>query len=538
MADWLVAGNSFVYFFAYEKFGLIIVRAVSSFGRAPRLQRGGGRFEPGTVHFFMIIPKTLTQNTTYYTGALILQKILAFVYFTFLARGLGVEDLGKYSFAFSFTTIFSVFVDVGLNSVLTREVAKDKEQTKKILANVLGIKTILSLFTYLLIVGIINLMSYPALTKNLVYLTGIIMLLDTFSATFWGVLRGNQNLKFESLGIILFQTIVVGLGMFLLYLNVGVVPQVLAVLAGSSFLFLYSLFEMYRRTRIVPTINFDKSLIKILLKISIPFALTGILARLNTQVDTIFLSKVGCASQQICDTNVGIYSVATKITLAIHFIPLAFVAALFPAMSEYYANNKEKLARVFEKAMRYLMIISIPVAFGIGVLAPDFVPKIFGAEYKSAVLPLQILMFSLVFLFLTFPIGSLLNATSRQLLNTKQVAIAALINFLLNFLLVPKFTYIGGAFSSLISTLVMFYLGLRASGKIMTYNHKYLWQSFWQCFLSGIIMAAVLWLLLFKLHFIILIMLGLVIYFFCLLLFNGLTKNDFSDMLISMKIKR
>jgi len=207
-------------------------------------------------------------------------------------------------------------------------------------------------------------------------------------------------------------------------------------------------------------------------------------------------------------------------------------------MSEYYANNKEKLSRVFEKAIRYLMIISLPVAFGIGVLAPDFVPKIFGVEYKSAVLPLQILMFSLIFLFLTFPIGSLLNATSRQLLNTKQVAIAALINFLLNFLLVPKFTYIGGAFSSLISTLVMFYLGLRVSGKIMTYNHKYLWQSFWQCFLSGIIMAAVLWLLLFKLHFIILIILGPVIYFSCLLLFKGLTKSDFSDMLISMKIKR
>jgi len=486
----------------------------------------------------MVAPKTLTQNTTYYTGALVLQKILAFVYFTFLARGLGVEDLGRYSFAFSFTTIFSVFVDVGLNAVLTREIAKDKEQTKKILSNVMGIKIILSLFTYLLIIGIIHLMGYPELTKNLVYLTGIIMLLDTFSATFWGVLRGYQNLKFESIGIILFQAIVVGLGMTLLYLDVGVVPQVLAVLAGSSFLFFYSLLEMYRRTNITPVFSLDKSLVKTLLKISIPFALTGILARLNTQVDTIFLSKVGCASQQICDANVGIYSVATKITLAIHFIPLAFVAALFPALSEYYATNQEKLARTFEKAMRYLMIIAVPVAFGIFVLSPDFVPKIFGKEYSAAVLPLQILMASLVFLFLTFPIGSLLNATSRQLLNTKQVAIAALINFILNFFLVPKLTYVGGALSSLISTLVMFYLGIRASGKIMPYNHKFLWQSFFQCFFSGLIMVLVLQLFLFKIHFVILIALGILVYFLALLLSGGFKKSDLNEMLISLKIKK
>lgn len=486
----------------------------------------------------MVAQKTLTQNATYYTGALILQKILAFVYFTFLARGLGVEDLGKYSFAFSFTTIFSVFVDVGLNSVLTREVAKDRNKTQEILANVLGVKTVLSFFTYALIVALVNFMGYPELTKNLVYLTGLIMLLDTFSATFWGVLRGNQNLKYESIGIVLFQFLVVGIGMGLLVAGVGVVPQVLAVVVGSSFLFIYSFLEMRRRVRVPFKISWDKKLIKELLKISIPFALTGILARLNTQVDTIFLSKVGCATQAVCDANVGIYSVATKITLALHFIPLAFVAALFPAFSEYYATNKEKLARTFEKSMRYLMLVSTPMALGILVLAPDFVPKVFGAEYAAAVLPLQVLMVSLVFLFLTFPVGSLLNATSRQIDNTKQIAIAALINFLFNFLLVPKLTYTGGALSSLISTLVLFYLGIRISNQILDYDKKYLLKSFFLCLTAGLLMTLILWLLLFKVNFIILIVLGAIIYFALLLFFRVLTKNDINDMLISLKLRR
>lgn len=486
----------------------------------------------------MVKAKTLTQNTAYYTLALVVQKVLAFVYFAFLARGLGVEDQGKYSFAFSFTTIFSVFVDVGLSAVLTREIAKDRTQTKKILANTLGVKLVLSAIVYLLIILIINLMGYPTLTKELVYLTGLIMLLDTFSSTFWGVLRGYQNLKYESLGGIIFQFLVLGIGMTLLHFNVGVVPQVLAVTAGSGFLCIFSYAQMRRRTQLVPHLEVDKPLIKKLILISIPFALTGLLARLNTQIDTIFLSKIGCATREICDSNVGIYSVATKIILAIHFIPLAFVAALFPTLAEYFATDKTRLARTFEKAMKYLMIIGMPVAFGLLILAPDFVPKLFGTEYRNSVLPLQILAASLPVLFLTFPIGSLLNACSKQMQNTRQVAVAALANALLNIYLIPKLTYTGGAISSLISTLIMFYLGILAARKIADYNQRYLWLSFGQCLLAGAIMGGVLWLLLFKVNFIILIALGVIIYFAILLLLGGIKKSEVVEMLLSMKIRK
>jgi O-antigen/teichoic acid export membrane protein len=486
----------------------------------------------------MLKQKTLTQNTAYYTLALVIQKALAFVYFAFLARGLGVEDQGKYSFAFSFTTIFSVFVDVGLSSVLTREIAKDKSNTKKILANVLGVKIILSSFVYLLIILLINLMGYPEITKNLVYLTGLIMLLDTFSSTFWGVLRGNQNLKYESVGGIIFQFLVVGLGLSLLYFKVGVTMQVLAVMFGSSFLCIFSYAEMRRRVNIKPSFEFDFPLIKKLIIISIPFALTGLLARLNTQVDTIFLSKIGCASREICDSNVGIYSVATKIILAIHFIPLAFVAALFPALSEYFATDKKRLTDTFEKAMKYLMIIGTPVAFGLISLAPDLVPKLFGVEYKNSVLPLQILSISLPFLFLTFPIGSLLNACSKQMQNTIQVGIAVLANFLLNIYLIPKISYVGGAISSLVSTLIMFYLGIRAAKKIVDYDKKYILISFLQCLFSGLIMAGLLRLMIFRINFLILIPIGAIIYIFTLFIVGGIKKREIQEILISMKIKK
>ena len=68
-------------------------------------------------------PAALVRNTSYFTLALVAQKVISFLYFTFLARLLGPEAIGKYIFALSLTTVFSVLLDLGLANVLTRQVA-------------------------------------------------------------------------------------------------------------------------------------------------------------------------------------------------------------------------------------------------------------------------------------------------------------------------------------------------------------------------------------------------------------------------------
>ena len=121
----------------------------------------------------------LTKNTTYYTTALVIQKILSFFYFVLIARMIGVTDAGKYIFALSFTTIFSVFVDFGLTPVLIREIAKDKGKTHRYLSNIVSLKIILGLVVWAIVILLVNLLGYPPITKTLVYLAGLVMVLDS-----------------------------------------------------------------------------------------------------------------------------------------------------------------------------------------------------------------------------------------------------------------------------------------------------------------------------------------------------------------------
>ena len=147
-----------------------------------------------------------------------IQKLLAFVYFIFVARGIGVENTGKYSFALSFTTIFAMFLDFGLTQILIREAARNRENSQKYLANVIGLKLIGSVVVYGAIVLAVNLMGYPEITRQLVYVSGLVMVIDSFSLSFFGNLRGCQNLKYESAGVVLDQLMILPICLFVLLL--------------------------------------------------------------------------------------------------------------------------------------------------------------------------------------------------------------------------------------------------------------------------------------------------------------------------------
>ena len=129
----------------------------------------------------MVTAQKITSNTTWYLLALVLQKLMSFVYFTLLARHLGAEFLGQYYFAISFATMFSVAMDFGLSTVLIREVAKKQFEVEKLFQQIFSLKIILSLITALVIIALDLLLFSSDAVRPLIYLTSLIVLIDSFT---------------------------------------------------------------------------------------------------------------------------------------------------------------------------------------------------------------------------------------------------------------------------------------------------------------------------------------------------------------------
>lgn len=471
----------------------------------------------------------IAKNTSYLTIALILQKIISFTYFALLARYLGPVDLGKYYFAISLTTIFAIFIDLGLSNVLTREVAKDQSKVSKYLGNILTLKVPLAALSSILAVLTIYFLQPDPIVKQLVYISCFSMVLDSFTSVFFAAVRGFHNLKYESISSVIFQVIVLIFGYGALLLGGGLIFAMGALVLASLYNFIYSWVITTSKLKIKIGLFYDKVFVANILKITWPFAVYAIFQRLYTYLDTVILSFFAGNEQ------VGLYQVAFKIIFALQFLPMAFTASLYPAMSAYWQNNQKQLNITLERALNYLTIISLPIIVGVFLLA-DKIVLLFKDGYEGSVLPLKITIISLFFIFVNFPIGSLLNACDRQKRNTINMGLATIFSIILNLILIPRFQAIGASIAILSSSALMFFLGLISVNGIIPYywgnNLKVLFKSLIAAILMGIIIIFG------KQYFSIfpLIPLGAIIYFISLYLLKGFRKADVESIFKSLKL--
>lgn len=470
----------------------------------------------------------IARNTSYLTLALILQKIISFTYFTLLARYLGPGQLGKYYLAISFTTIFAIFIDLGFANVLTREVAKSQARAERWLGNVLWLKIPLAALAVAAVFISANTLGYDLLTRQLIYISCFSMVLDSFTTTFFAVIRGFHNLKYESLSSIVFQLIVLTVGYSALLLGGGLKPAMAALALASAYNFLYAWWVIRKKVGVAVRALYDRALIKEILIISWPFAAYAILQRLYTYLDSVLLSILAG------DEQVGLYQVAFKIIFALQFLPMAFTASLYPALSSYWHNNREQLAVSFERAMNYLIIISVPIIVGAVILA-DKIVLLFKSGYSGAIIPLQISIVSLFFIFLNFPIGSLLNACDRQGKNTLNMAIVTATSIIMNLLLIPSWQAIGASLTVLATSSLMFILGIFWVKKVIVYRSRKNWLILGKVFLSSAIMGLIITVGKPYLNVFIVTILGGLIYFAFLYVLRGFKKDDILSVYQSFK---
>jgi len=364
-----------------------------------------------------------------------------------------------------------------------------------------------------------NLAGYSGLTKQLIFLSSICMVLDSFTSAFFAVSRGFHNLLFESIGSVIFQVVVLLSGVLILKFGLGLRWLISALAFASVFYFLYSAIILKAKWKINIKPKFSKETVKFLINITLPFSLFAIFNRVYAYFDSVLLSSLAG------DKYVGIYQVAFKIITALQFLPMAFIASLYPALSSYWIKNREQLGITFERAMNYLIIISLPIAIGIFSIA-DKVILLFKSGYGESVVPLQINMLALPFMFLMFPVGALLNACDKQKINTKIMGTGLLFSIALNIFLIPKFYATGASITVLITNALMFFLALSTVSGITPYKIKKILITLVKSAISVIFMAGTVYLLKSFVNVFIVSAIGGVIYFIVLFVLGGFKRED------------
>ena len=153
---------------------------------------------------------------------------------------------------------------------------------------------------------------------------------------------------------------------------------------------------------------------------------------------------------------VGWYSAAFRIVDSMSVFSFLIVTACFPVMSKFFKNSKELLTLIYKKINYYLIIVVLPAAAGLFLLSERVILFIYKNKFAASADVLKVLSIAMIFIFINYSLGYLLNTINKQKIYSISTGISALANLILNLLLIPSFSYMGAAAAALLTHIVNF----------------------------------------------------------------------------------
>ncbi|MDZ4171959.1 MAG: flippase, partial [Methanobacteriaceae archaeon] len=396
--------------------------------------------------------KTLVKNTGILFSSQILAYLIGLIYLINVAKYLGAENYGVLALALALTGIFSVFVDLGLASLTVREVSKNKYLANLFLGNSLVIKSFFSLITLILVHGIVNILNYPKETAEVIYWITLFVIFNSLSQSVYAIFQSYQKMEYQSLGIIL-NSILMFIGVTaLIFFQKDLMIFAMLYAMISLIIFIISLIICISKFT-KPKISINVNVWKNLLRNSLPLGLISIFVVLFIRIDTIMLSKM------VSEMAVGWYNASVTLVQSLSFITSAVVVSVFPLFSKLHVNSqKNNFELLFRKTFHYIALISIPIGVGTTILADKIIILLYGFEYSNSIIVLQIIIWWYVIGSFSWIIGTVLNATNKQRIFLIFSGLALISNISLNFILIPKFSYIGASIATILTEVLLFCL--------------------------------------------------------------------------------
>lgn len=386
--------------------------------------------------------KHLARNSGFLFINGIVTNILSFFAMLYIARYLGPEDYGIFSFAFAFIYFFSFIPDMGVHQILVREAAKEPEKAGKLIGNGTIIKFFLSFVALLLALILINVLNFPSSTKNALYIASLGLLISgtgAYGTIYEAKLKMEYSLLFNLASRVFLLAFVFLAIVNHSTLNTFVLASVLATTMHNLLMVLFS------KKLVKVSFNVDFSLIKQLLKEAVPIAIASVFTVVYFKVDVLMLSFLRG------DAEVGFYSAAYRLTDALVFLPSAFTTSTFPLMSRYFKDSFDSFSFAYARTFKYLFAAGLLIAVLVTFASEKIILIFYGPEYQNSVIALQILIWATAITFISVLISSTCISSGNQQIISKTAILAALLNVALNLILIPSAGYVGAAVATVLS---------------------------------------------------------------------------------------
>jgi O-antigen/teichoic acid export membrane protein len=217
-----------------------------------------------------------------------------------------------------------------------------------------------------------------------------------------------------------------------------------AVLFDSFILAVGLLYFYFHNKLSVKSWKFELNIAKKLLSSSWPLIFSSVFVSIYMKIDQVMIKEY------LNVYSVGLYAAAIKLILAVNFIGNIIVTSLFPSLVKSI-NNQEITKDKFEKIFQLLFIIGLFLTLLFIIFSSDIITIVYGEQYSEADSIIYIYALTIVFVYFGLATSKYLIASNNQIIIIYRMMIGAIINIILNIILIPSYGLIGAAISTLIA---------------------------------------------------------------------------------------
>jgi O-antigen/teichoic acid export membrane protein len=391
----------------------------------------------------MTVPQRVLANTLVQVAGKAFVALAALAVVRLTAGYLGVDGFGELAIVLAFVPLLLVASDLGVTTVLAREVAKDPTRADRLGGTLLAVRLAGSAAVFLAFITVVPFLPYAFEVKVGLAVAAAGVVLTSAGAFTTPFFQVNLRLEYVALLDVLTAVLTVGLVGAAVALDLGLYGVVAAfpLVALGACAASFALSRRFWRVNVRGAWTEAKPL----LGDALPLGLVAVLGLLHFKVDSLMLSVLKPPA------DLGVYMVAFRFVEQALVVPALFMAAVFPILTRALHGTRADAEAVIGKSLRFLVLLAVPLAIATFALARPLVLLVAGPQLEAAAEPLRILAPAIVFAFASVIFAGVLLALNQR----RELVLASLaglgINVALNAYFIPAHGYNGAAATTVVS---------------------------------------------------------------------------------------
>lgn len=403
-------------------------------------------------------------NSIWLMGDRLIRMGLGLLVGVLVARYLGPDGYGQFSFAGSYVMLFSALALFGLESIVVRELVHHPEAEQAILGTTSLIRAAAGLLAYLgAIVTLLVIRPGDRTALLLVVLLGSSLLAQAVEVSdlwFQSRVLSRYTVLCRTAAFIISSCLKVLL--VLSSASLVAIAAATAVEALIAALLLVLTHARFSEAGIL-TWRWDRNWFRRLLTGSVPMVLSGVVLMVYLRIDQVMLGAMAPQAE------LGLYAAAVRISEVWYFVPTAIVSSVFPGLVALRSSDPVRFEQKLQQLYNLLAFLGYAVALPVTFIAPWLVQLLFGSAYLAAAPLLSVLIWAGLFANLSVVRNAHFIALDwgRSLLWATSLGATA--NVLLNLLLIPRY----GALGAAVATCLSYWVAAHGA----CYTHHKLWPA-------------------------------------------------------------